>query len=245
MAEEICSRTTVIGRSMLDISTITSSRDSASRGELACAVVSEPSWPVFIACSMSSASPPRHSPTTMRSGRMRRALRTRSRMVIRPLPSRLAGRASSDTRFGWLSLSSAASSMVTMRSSSGMKLERMFSSVVLPEPVPPVTTMFLRSRTATCRNSSIGSLIEPNCSRSSPLSLRLLNLRMLRLGPRSATGGITALTREPSARRASTIGELSSMRRPSGATMRSIAASTALSLVKITADFSMRPARSM
>src|SRR2546430_8105891 len=31
-------------------------------------VVSEPSWPVFIACSMSSASPPRASPTMMRSG---------------------------------------------------------------------------------------------------------------------------------------------------------------------------------
>ena len=63
----------------------------ASRGELACTVDSEPSWPVFIACSMSSASPPRHSPTTMRSGRMRSELRTRSRMVIAPLPSMFGG----------------------------------------------------------------------------------------------------------------------------------------------------------
>ena len=45
-----------------------------SRGVLAWTVVSEPSWPVFMACSMSSASPPRHSPTMMRSGRMRRAV---------------------------------------------------------------------------------------------------------------------------------------------------------------------------
>ena len=74
------------------ISTIVSRRESMSRGVLAWPVVSEPSWPVFIAWSMSSASPPRHSPTTMRSGRMRRQLITRSRMVIAPLPS-MFGRA--------------------------------------------------------------------------------------------------------------------------------------------------------
>ena len=45
---------------------------------------SEPSWPVFIAWSMSSASAPRTSPTMMRSGRMRSELRTRSRMVTSP-----------------------------------------------------------------------------------------------------------------------------------------------------------------
>ena len=60
---------------------IISSREIASRGLLACSVVSEPSWPVFMACSMSSASAPRHSPTMMRFGRIRSVLRTRSRMV--------------------------------------------------------------------------------------------------------------------------------------------------------------------
>ena len=54
---------------------------------LACTVASEPSWPVFMACSMSRASPPRTSPTMIRSGRIRSELRTRSRMVIAPLPS--------------------------------------------------------------------------------------------------------------------------------------------------------------
>ena len=92
----------------------------ASRGELACTVDSDPSWPVFIAWSMSSASPPRHSPTMMRSGRMRRALRTRSRMATWPLPSMFGGRVSSRTTWSWWSWSSTASSMVTMRSSSGM-----------------------------------------------------------------------------------------------------------------------------
>ena len=74
------------------IDTMFSMRPSASRGVLAWTVVSEPSWPVFIACSMSSASPPRTSPTTMRSGRMRRLLRTRSRCVTSPRPSMLGGR---------------------------------------------------------------------------------------------------------------------------------------------------------
>ena len=67
------------------------SRSSASRGELPWMVVSEPSWPVFIASSMSSASAPRTSPTMMRVGRMRSALRTRSRMLISPAPSTLLG----------------------------------------------------------------------------------------------------------------------------------------------------------
>ena len=48
------------------------------------------------------------------------------------------------------------------------------------------------------------------------------NLRIVRHGPRSASGGMMALTREPSFRRASTIGVDSSMRRPSGVTMRSM-----------------------
>ncbi len=119
----------------------------------ACSVVIEPSWPVFIACSMSSASPPRHSPTTMRSGRMRSALRTRSRMLIAPRPSRLAGRASRLTRWLWRRRSSAASSMVMMRSPSGMKFDSRLRKVVLPEPVPPETTMLRRCSTQMRRNA--------------------------------------------------------------------------------------------
>ena len=57
-------------------------------------VDSEPSWPVVIAWSMSSASPARHSPTMIRSGRMCIAFRSRFRIVISPSPSRLGGRAS-------------------------------------------------------------------------------------------------------------------------------------------------------
>ena len=45
---------------------------------------------------------------------------------------------------------------------------------------------------------------------------------MVSIGPSTASGGITAFTRDPSARRASTIGDDSSMRRPTWATMRSM-----------------------
>ena len=49
--------------------------------------------------------------------------------------------------------------------------------------------------------------------------------RMLITGPCSESGGMMALTRDPSARRASSIGELSSMRRPTRAAMRWITCS--------------------
>jgi hypothetical protein len=47
-------------KSMPAISTMVSSRAMTSRALLACTVVNDPSCPVFMACSMSSASPPRH-----------------------------------------------------------------------------------------------------------------------------------------------------------------------------------------
>ena len=118
-----------------------------SRGLLAWPVDIEPSWPVFMAWSMSSASPERHSPTMMRSGRMRSALRTRSRIGIAPLPSMFGGRDSSVTTCSWRSWSSAASSIVTIRSSFGMNDDSTLSVVVLPEPVPPETKMLRRAST--------------------------------------------------------------------------------------------------
>ncbi len=118
-----------------------------SGGLFACPVESEPSWPVVIACSMSSASPPRHSPTMIRSGRMWSALRSRSRIVISPVLSRFGGRDSSVTTCTWRSCSSAASSIVMIRSSSGMNDDMTLRVVVLPDPVPPETKMFRRAST--------------------------------------------------------------------------------------------------
>ena len=105
-----------------------------------------------MAWSMSSASAPRTSPTTIRSGRIRSEFRTRSRIETWPLPSMFGGRDSRRTTCGCWSLSSAASSIVTMRSSSGMNDESTFSVVVFPAPVPPATMMLIRPRTQASRN---------------------------------------------------------------------------------------------
>ena len=120
-AAAICCRIAVRCILALASVTITSRREIASRGLLACTVVSDPSWPVFMACSMSSASSPRTSPTMMRSGRMRRLLTSSCRCRTAPWPSRFAGRVSRRARCGCFNCSSAASSMVTIRSLGEMK----------------------------------------------------------------------------------------------------------------------------
>ena len=86
----------------------------------------------------------------------------------------------------------------------GMKPERTLRSVVLPEPVPPATTMFLRSSTQTRRKPAIASVHVPIRTKSSAVSTRLANLRMVTHGPMSESGGMMAFTRLPSRRRAST-----------------------------------------
>ena len=243
-AEAICSRMAREGSSMPLMSTIVSRREITSRGEFACTVVSEPSWPVFIACSMSSASPPRHSPTMMRSGRMRRQFFTRSRIGTAPRPSMFGGRASSRTTWGCRRRSSAASSTVTMRSFSGMKPERRLSRVVFPDPVPPATITFLRIITQAFMNSAALRVQVPNRMKSSTESVFFANFRMVIVGPESDSGGMIALTRDPSARRASTYGCDSSMRRPIGETMRSITAITLASSMNCMSVSSSLPCRS-
>ena len=147
MASATCSRTAACGSPTSAIRANVSTRRSASSGEPAWTVESDPSWPVVIAASMSSASAPRTSPTTIRSGRIRSAFRTSARIVTSPRPSRLGGRASSRTTCGCWRRSSAASSIVTMRSPAGTKLDSALSVVVLPEPVPPDTSRLSRART--------------------------------------------------------------------------------------------------
>ena len=123
-----------------------------------------------MAWSMSSASPARHSPTMIRSGRIRREFRTSSRIGIAPLPSMFGGRDSSVTTCSWRSWSSAASSIVTIRSSFGMNDERTLSVVVLPEPVPPETKMFRRASTQARRKSNMSGVAVPNRTRSSTVN---------------------------------------------------------------------------
>ena len=92
-----------------------------------------------------------------------------------------------------------------------MKLESTLSSVVLPAPVPPLIRQFSRARTQCDRKSSIGRVSARSVTRSSAFSRSAGNRRIESSGPSTASGGMIALTREPSARRASTIGELSSI----------------------------------
>ena len=171
---------------------------------------------------MSRASPPRTSPTRIRSGRIRSALRTRARTLTPPTPSTLAGRASNAITCGWDRRSSAASSIVMSRSSAPMNDERTPSSDVLPEPVPPDTTMFALARTQAPRNPAIDSVRVPSRTRSSGVKGRSANFLIVITGPQSERGGMIAFTRAPSGSRASANGLDSSTLRPSGATIRSI-----------------------
>src|SRR5918994_1987905 len=186
MAAATCWRIARSGRFVEPIAIIVSILDSASRGVFAWTVVSDPSWPVFIACSMSSASSPRVSPTTMRSGRMRRALMSSCRWRIAPLPSTFGGRVSRRATCSWCSWSSAASSMVTMRSRSEMNADSTFSSVVLPAPVPPLISMFSLDRTQCSRNSSIGRVIDRMLTRSWALRRSAGKRRIDSSGPSTA-----------------------------------------------------------
>ena len=62
--------------------------------------------------------------------------------------------------------------------------------------------------------STASSESEPMLTMSSTVSRFFENLRIVSSGPESDSGGMIAFTRLPSGRRASTIGEDSSMRRP-------------------------------
>ena len=215
----------------------------ASRGLLAWTVVSEPSWPVFMACNMSSASSPRTSPTMMRSGRIRRALITRSRMLdgARAFHVRRARFHARHVRllqaqFGRVFDGHDA---LVFRNVA----ESALSSVVLPAPVPPQIRMFSRALTQPSSSSSMPfgqrQLRAPGPRRAAAC---LPKRRMESSGPSTATGGMAAFTRDPSGRRASTSGEDSSTRRPTRDTTFSMMRSRcALSLNSTGVRYSLPP----
>ncbi len=134
--------------------------------------------------------------------------------------------------------------MVTMRSSAGMNDDSTLSVVVLPVPVPPETMMLRRPTTQACRKRAEWALRVPKRIRSSIWYGSLENFRIVRNGPPIAKGWITALTREPSGRRASTIGVASSMRRPTWLTILSMIRRRCVSSTKLALVRSIRPARS-
>ncbi len=94
------------------------------------------------------------------------------------------------------------------------------SERALPLPVPPDITKFSRHWAMISRRRAPSLVMDPNLTRSSSFSLSFLNFRMVMQVPSMAMGGMTMATRDPSLRRASQIGLLSSTRRPTAETMR-------------------------
>ena len=97
----------------------------------------------------------------------------------------------------------------------------MFRRVVFPEPVPPETTTFRRAFMAPSSSMTISGVNAPNFSRSSSVSGFDPNRRIVIAAPSRASGAMMAFTREPSGSRASHIGLVSSIRRPTLETIRS------------------------
>jgi hypothetical protein len=95
-------------------------------------------------------------------------------------------------------------------------------SVVFPVPVPPETITLSRASTQARSSSAISGERVPKETRSSTVKGSFENFRMVSVDPLKASGGMIALTREPSASRASTSGEDSSIRRPTRETIRSM-----------------------
>ena len=115
-------------------------RAGTSAAELACSVPQPPSCPVFRAASRSTTSPPRTSPTTRRSGRIRSAWRTRVRRSIGARALDVGGTRleADDVRVLGTQLGGVLDQHDPLApgrpATAGEE-----SSVVLPEPVPPLT----------------------------------------------------------------------------------------------------------
>ena len=98
----------------------------------------------------------------MRSGRIRMALRTRSRWVTFPLTLQVRGAGFQTHHMVLLQLEFGG---VFNRDDAfivGDETREAFRRVVLPVPVPPVITMFRRAFTVPSRTSAIRRVIAPN-----------------------------------------------------------------------------------
>ena len=121
------------------------------------------------------------------------------------------------------------SSRVMIRSVVGTNAASALSSVVFPDEVAPLTNRLHRAATTVCSSSTT-----PGSAKADSGSGRIAKRRMVRHGPSTAMGSITAHTREPSGRRPSTVGFERSSRRPIGRRMCSMAVATADALMVAT-----------
>ena len=180
----------------------------------------------------------------IRSGRMRRLLTNNCLCRTAPTPSTFGGLVSSRTTFSCCICNSAASSMVTRRSVGGIYFESMFRKVVLPAPVPPEIRMLILARTAADRIASISLEMLLFSTNFSAVSGVVPKRRIETAGPSRASGGMMAFTRDPSASRASTMGDDSSTRRPTAPTIRSMICNKCRSSRNLTSTFCSLPKRS-
>ena len=135
------------------------------------------------------ASPPRTSPTIIRSGLIRRADLIRSRIVTDTAPVIFAIFASRHTRLSIPRiLSSALSSIVISRSSFGIYSATAPRKVVFPLPVPPPITMEYLACTSFFRNCAHSSVILPKEISFSIVIGSSGKRRIVRIGPFNATG---------------------------------------------------------
>ena len=98
--------------------------------------------------------------------------------------------------------------------------------------------------THAARNCAACGVSEPKLIRSSIVYGSRENFRIVSVGPLSESGGMIALTRLPSGRRASTIGDASSIRRPTCETILSMIRSRWALSTNDASVRSRRPSRS-
>ena len=115
-----------------------------------------------------------------------------------------------------LSLNSAASSIVIIRSAGSQNEDKTFNSVVFPAPVPPTIRMFNLAWTQASKNLAMYGVRVPVLRKSSIVASSGLNFLIVRTGPFNDSGGRTAFNLEPSWSLASTIGWAVSIVLPSG-----------------------------
>ncbi len=131
-----------------------------------------------------------------------------------------------------------------IRSLAGMRVPKIFKIVVLPLPVPPLMSTLRARYMHTSMNRAASSVMEPRLIKSTKVGVPLENLRIESVVPLREHGGITAATRLPSGSRASKIGSLSLIRRPTNCAMFLTAACNACSSPKVAGTFSKIPLRS-
>ena len=109
---------------------------------------------------------------------------------------------------------------MTRRWCGGIRPSSEDSTVVLPEPVPPLTRKASRAAIIARRTSAPASSMVPRSTRSSRLNADRCGMRSEMSVPPTEIGGMTQCRRAPFGSRASTNGAASSRRRPAVAASR-------------------------